>query len=87
MAGGISSALTRGGRAVRRGGAWLARATARASRMTALALVYTFALAPYAVWNRLTRKDPMGRRGAPQESYWRTRARTRQQPWQFERPD
>jgi hypothetical protein len=50
-----------------------------------LTLVYYFVFTPYSLVSRLIGRDPLRRRGKPQESYWTERKVTRQSREQFER--
>ncbi|MEQ1946419.1 MAG: SxtJ family membrane protein [Bryobacteraceae bacterium] len=50
-----------------------------------LGAVFWIGFGFYRVWGRLLGRDPLGRRTRSGNSYWISRQRTRQQPWQFER--
>lgn len=50
-----------------------------------LTLMYYGVFTPYSLASRLARRDPLRRRGRPQESYWVERRQTRQSKEQFER--
>ncbi len=50
-----------------------------------LGLLYYGVMTPLGLLRRLLGRDPLRRRGAPAESYWIPRARTRQDRQRFER--
>ncbi len=50
-----------------------------------LSLMFYGMFTPYGFLSRLFKRDPLNRRNAARESYWTPRARTRQEPEQFER--
>jgi hypothetical protein len=50
-----------------------------------LTLIYVLVFVPYRLVSRLFGRDPLGLRGAPQDSYWHRRPVTRQAKEQFER--
>lgn len=50
-----------------------------------LSVMYYGVFTPYSLVSRLAGRDPLKRRGAPDDSYWIERQRTRQTKEQFER--
>lgn len=50
-----------------------------------LTLVYFLVFVPYRIFSRLFGRDPLDLRSPQRDSYWHQRAKTRQEPEQFER--
>jgi fatty-acid desaturase len=62
-----------------------AYAMGSANAFVLLTLIYLIGFSAYGAWVRMARRDSLGRRSAPRESYWVPRMRTHPNAWQFER--